>query len=253
MISKKQSQGSMKNFKNYFFIFLFVGLSGFFISKLNHRIDLASKLRMVPNQQKETIIETGEAPSAPSLTHIQMKNKEELETVSKKLSIEDQKRWDLIQQHLSMSNDNDQKVDVELSQLSEPLREKIKEAYSSLPMENRNGRGFLAFLVARDLKSTKDLEFLKGIYEEGTCLSLSDCNAEAPSDPHLDSINNTSLNYPQMVTLYQLRKKIEDNPKILEEPGVKESLMGLLREARQFPAAGISSRAEAIEEIISKY
>ncbi len=168
------------------------------------------------------------------------------------LSQQDQKKWKLIEEFLVSKDDNDPRVDQELSSISDELKLKIENAYQALPLENRNGRGFLAFLITRDLRTDKDVQFLKSIFEEKACLSLSDCGSSAQEDPHLDSVNNVSLNYPQMTALYQLQKRIENDPSILAQPSVRQEIELLLREAKQFPAPGISSRVEEIENLLRK-
>lgn len=168
------------------------------------------------------------------------------------LSSGDQKKWKLIEELLLSKNDNDPRVDQELLNISDELKAKIESAYQSLPMENRNGRGFLAFLISRDLKTDKDIQFLKSIFEEKACLSLSDCGSSSQEDPHLDSINNVSLNYPQMAALYQLQKRIENDPSLLNQPSLRQEIDLLLREARQFPAQGIAKRVEDIEALLRK-
>jgi hypothetical protein len=167
--------------------------------------------------------------------------------ILKNFSRNEEKKWRLISDVLTKKTDNDPLVDAELINLSPELKEKIIETYQKTPMEDRNGRGFLAFLISRDLNSAKDIEFLRSIYEEQPCLSLSNCSANGVEDPHLDSINNVSLNYPQMVTLYQINKKIQTDPSIFSDQSIRAEIDQLLREARQFPGVGLSTRVDDIE------
>lgn len=162
------------------------------------------------------------------------------------LSQEDQKKWQTFQEIIFSRNDNDPRIDGELKDLSTVMHENLHKAYEALPDEDRNSRGLIAFLIARDLKTAADAEFLKKIYEESPCLSFDNCSVAAPADPHFDGVNQTSLNYPQLAGLYQLEKKLQSNPDILRNPELRRKVTDLLREARQFPSDPIQQRAEAI-------
>lgn len=168
------------------------------------------------------------------------------------LSQNDLQQWQVIEEVLISRNDNDLRVDSELKSISANLKERIKDEYHRLPMENRNGRGFLVFLIARDMKSAKDVEFMKSVFEEKPCLSLGDCGSIAEENPHLDSINNVSLNYPQMAILFQLKRKLEAEPSVADKELLRQEIEQLLREARQFPSPGIESRVSEIEDLLRK-
>lgn len=163
------------------------------------------------------------------------------------ISAEDQKKWQLFQAAIESKNDNDPRIDSDLADLSPEMHENLRQAYEALAAENRNGRGLVAFLIARDLKSPEDVDFLKKIYQESPCLSFSNCATEAPPDPHLDGINQTSLNYPQLAGLYQLERKLEAQPEMLGNAEMRARLSAMLREARQFPADAVQKRAEQIQ------
>ncbi len=170
--------------------------------------------------------------------------------LSPDLKEEDKKKIKTFEEILNSKNDNDPRVDSELKSLSAEVHQNLQKAYSQMPKENRNGRGFVAFLIARDLKSVEDARFLKGIYEENPCLSFQDCSKEGPSDPHIDGINQTSLNYPQLAALYQLERKLESQPDLLNQPEMRNELLSVLREAQQFPSDSVQKRAQ---NILSKF
>jgi len=154
----------------------------------------------------------------------------------------------VFQEIVNSRNDNDPRIDQELTTLSPGLHETLRETYQKLPAENRNSRGLIAFLIARDLQSIEDVEFLKAIYQEQPCLSMSDCSKLEASDPHADATNQTSLNYPQLAGLYQIEQKLESNPEILNNPEMRQEISNLLREARQFPGSALQNRAEDIQK-----
>lgn len=168
--------------------------------------------------------------------------------IAKNLPEKDQKKWAVFLEALKSKNDNDPQLDAELRELSPEMHESIKAAYKLLPPEDRNGRGLAAFLIARDLKTRADAEFVKEILKESPCLSFQNCSVEAAPDPHLDGINQTSLNYPQLAALYQLEKRLEDKPEILDDPEMKSEIAEIIREGRQFPSAAVQKRAEDLEK-----
>ncbi|MEZ0391170.1 MAG: hypothetical protein ACAH59_03070 [Pseudobdellovibrionaceae bacterium] len=164
------------------------------------------------------------------------------------LNSEDQKKWDILTEILESKNDNDPRLDQELRHLSPQMHQKLRKAYDLLSLESRNERGTIAFLLARDLQTLEDAEFITEIYQEKPCLGFQDCTKEDGTDPHLEGINQTSLNYPQLAALYQLGKRLESNLELLKNPEMKKQISDLLREARQFPAAAVQKRAEDIQK-----
>jgi hypothetical protein len=159
------------------------------------------------------------------------------------------KQWTVFQEIVNSRNDNDPRIDQELKTLSPKMHENLIKAYQQLPMENRNSRGLIAFLIARDLQSTRDVEFLKSIYQEQPCMSMGDCSkSETTADPHAEATNQTSLNYPQLAGLYQLEQQLERNPNLLNNPEMRQEIADLLREARQFPGSSLQARAEDIQK-----
>ncbi len=164
------------------------------------------------------------------------------------LSPAEQKQWTLFQEILNSRNDNDARVDTELRDLTPEFKESLRSAYSQLPAENRNARGFAAFLIAREIRDVRDLQFLKEIFQESPCLSFQKCSQVGDPDPHLDGINETSLNYPQLVSLYQLQKQLEANPSLLQSSEMKTAFSETLREARQFPNSAIQAKARELQE-----
>lgn len=160
----------------------------------------------------------------------------------------DRKKIATLQEIVNSKNDNDPRIDSELKNLSPDLKSNLREIYTQFPMESRNNRGLVAFLISRELNSVQDAQFLQQIFQEAPCLSLSDCTSLAESNPHMDGINQTSLNYPQLASLYQLQKRLESQPNLLQRPELKAEIGKILREARQFPASAVQDRAEAIQK-----
>lgn len=164
------------------------------------------------------------------------------------LSEVDAKQWAIFQKVVTSRNDNDPRVDQEMKNLSPQMHEGLRKKYHEIPAENRNSRGLVAFLIARDLQSTDDVRFLTSIYQETPCLSMSDCSRPEAADPHTESTIQTSLNYPQLAGLYQLEQKLERSPELLQNPDMRQEISNLLREARQFPGSALQKRAEDIQK-----
>jgi hypothetical protein len=162
------------------------------------------------------------------------------------LNEQDQKKWETFKQLLQSRNDNDPRLDSEFKTFSKELHQAMIQEYQALPMEKRNERGLIGFLIARDLQSTEDLQFLKSIYEESPCLSLENCSSRAESDPHHSATDQVSQSYPQMAVLYQLEKQIQNGNKVLTDPATKALLKELSQRASQFQVPMVSQKAESI-------
>ncbi|MBK7962001.1 MAG: hypothetical protein IPK04_12860 [Bdellovibrionales bacterium] len=163
------------------------------------------------------------------------------------LSADDHKKWEVLQEILASQNDNDPRLDKTFKGMSDDLHLILQEQYLEIPAENRNQRGLLAFLIARDLKNTEDLDFLKKIYEESPCLSLENCNSRTSSDPHLSGVDEASMNYPQLASLYQLEKQLNDNPGIFADSSMKDHAMAVIEQALKFPVASVQRKAAEIQ------
>jgi len=163
------------------------------------------------------------------------------------LSEPEQKLWANFEEILKSKNDSDSRVS-NLKNLSPEFHLALAEKYSSLKMEDRNGRGFVVFLISKDLKSAADLEFLQKIYQEAPCLSLENCAVSAPDDSHSEGVNQTTTIYPQLVALYQIEKQVDANPNLLKDPAMRAGILATLKQAEAFPVPAIHDRAEKIRQ-----
>lgn len=164
-----------------------------------------------------------------------------------KLSPEDQKKWEALQEILVSRNDNDPRIDKEFKNLSDQMHRTLQAQYHEFPLENRNQRGLIAFLIARDLKDTEDLEFLKKIYQEAPCLSLENCGSRTSSDPHLSGIDESSMNYPQLVSLYQLEAQLRTKPELFLDGSMKDHARAVIEQALRFPVNSVQKKAAEIQ------
>jgi hypothetical protein len=74
-------------------------------------------------------------------------------------------------------------------------------------------------------------------------LSLADCKTVGPDDPHHSAMNQTTLNYPQLATLYKLESALRSNPEILKNPTERERAVSILSHAESFPVPAVQERA----------
>ena len=78
-------------------------------------------------------------------------------------------------------------------------------------LKKRNDLGTIVFLIGRQIDSKEDIEFLKTVLMEKPCLSLADCaKSDSPASgeaAHLEGINETTANYPQLMALRQMTEQ----------------------------------------------
>lgn len=161
---------------------------------------------------------------------------------------ENKVKWDVFEDILHTKNDNDPRLDQDLKNLSPEFHMALIEKYSKIPPENRNGKGLIVFLIARDLTGPDDFQFLKSIYEEKPCLSLIDCNKIGNDDPHHAGANQTTLVYPQQVGLFLLEKRLQENPELLNQEGFRNEMTQVLVQAENFPVPAIQEKARALRK-----
>jgi hypothetical protein len=168
------------------------------------------------------------------------------------LSPAEQKKIEVFEDILKSRNDNDPRIDQEFHALSPALKKALEDHYQSMPREERNGRGLVVFLVTRSLNSADDLAFIRSVYEEPPCTNMDGCSAAPSTDSHLSGIENTSLNYPQLVGLYQLEKQVRNNPSLTTDASLNKALLDVLEKAKSFPVQAVQQRANAIYGFINK-
>lgn len=159
---------------------------------------------------------------------------------------DEQKSWAILQEIIKSKNDNDPRLDKDLRSLTPAFHHALQAQYKAFPMESRSERGLVTYLIARDLKTAEDLQFLKTVYEESPCLSLENCATRIHSDPHLSGIDDTSANYPQLAALFQLEKILDTKPQLLNDPNMKDHFRAVLEQASKFPVPVIQRKAAEI-------
>ncbi len=128
----------------------------------------------------------------------------------------------LLRNILNTKNDNDPRLDTEFRNLSVEEKAALISMYEQMRPESLNERGTIVFLMGREITRPEDAEFLKRVLSEEPCLSLSNCGVpNAQRDPHMDSVNDTTLSYPQLVALNRIKSFVSQrelrnvNPTIL--------------------------------------
>lgn len=153
----------------------------------------------------------------------------------------------LLNEILASRNDNDPRMDRELKHLDESTREAFREQYRSMAREKLNDRGTIVFLLGRNLESAQDVSFLGGVLEERPCLSLASCDREAETprgeEVHLESTNEVTLVYPQLVALHGLEA-------LLGQPGLdpdrREAAKRALQAAQNSQSGQVADRARGL-------
>ncbi len=174
---------------------------------------------------------------------------ETLSSVIGNLNSEDRNKWNAFENILKTKNDNDPHVDKELKSTSPTLHEALFLKYNSMPSEDRSGKGLIVYLIARDIKSEEDVQFLKKIYQEKPCLSLSDCSSLAQDeDSHHASTTQTTLLYPQFTALYVIAKELKDKPELLNDVKYRNGVIQIITLAENFPVSSIQNKAREIKQ-----
>lgn len=152
---------------------------------------------------------------------------------------------------LQSKNDNDPRMDQILKNLSEPVKAALREQYAQTKPELRNERGTIAFLLGRELKEGRgnraDVDFLASVLMEKPCRSLSDCSkapsSQSPEEQHLEAIHETTVHYPQLMSLRQVRQSIEAGNLTSE---LRSAVIAALENARNSPNPRVVQEANAI-------
>jgi hypothetical protein len=227
---------------------LIAGLFVFLRERRDHGAPLShlkpSQVDFTQSNQLQT--ETATTPVEKAASSVDKQNANYIP----KLPEKDQIRWATLEEILKSKNDNDPRMDKDLKVMSPEFHQALFEKYEAIQPEKRNERGTIAFLIARDLKSPEDAEFLKKIYEESPCTSLADCKSVGSEDPHYAGMNQTTLNYPQLISLYQIDARLSANKELLADANTKDAIAAALRQAAGFPVPAVSQKAE---ELIQKW
>lgn len=160
---------------------------------------------------------------------------------------------------LISKNDNDPRLDRDFRHLTAESKSALRKKYSTLTLEDRNGRGTIALLIGREITEAQDIQFLKEILSEPPCYSLENCTQETHmptgGDAHHEMGFQVTLAYPQLSALYWLEKFLT-RPNT-ENSGLPHALMEEARKviqiSKESPVPVIRRKAEDIERRIDPH
>jgi hypothetical protein len=156
------------------------------------------------------------------------------------LTSEDQRKITVLTEILTTKNDNDPRMDTELKDLSPAAKTAIQKKYQESVSEKRNERGTLVFVLGREIKDASELGFFKEVLSERACLSLENCEKppgeHSGEEEHLESINEATTNYPQLMALRALVHRANELVDTGQEGSpLYQSILETLRGAQQSP------------------
>jgi hypothetical protein len=149
----------------------------------------------------------------------------------------------ILNQILASKNDNDPRLDTDFRNLAPGTKDLLEEKYKSLPMESRNERGTIVFLIGRELNRPEDFRFLEEVGQEPVCLSLGDCKKEAPASTegmHEEPSVSVTLAYPQHVAVKSLENLLASNQ---ASPELITEALNTLDSLTTSPVAPIAQKA----------
>ena len=174
-----------------------------------------------------------------------------IENSMSELNEQDQEKFQTFLDISRGGKDNDPRMDKDLKNLSADLKKELQNYYKNLAPEKRNERGLVAFLIAREISSSEDMDFLQDVISEEPCLSMQDCKVLTPRDPHLAPVDEMSLNYPSLAILYQIDSRLGSDPQFLtNSSGLKNKLSSVLAKGA---ASSVPKIREKSEQIQKKY
>lgn len=126
---------------------------------------------------------------------------------------EAQAKLQLLEEVLRRGDDNDPRLDRDFQGLSPEVKELFRAKYRELPLELRNERGTIVYLLGMNLSSAEDWAFLREVVGESACLSLADCSRKAPGGAPGEEV---TLAYPSLVALRQAQLVYEQAAGVIE-------------------------------------
>lgn len=192
--------------------------------------------------------QSNELPSQPMpQTKIISENKVKVPSYIESLTPQEKNQWLVFESILKTKNDNDPRLDQDLKKLTPAFRQALYEKYSLLRPEDHNGRGLIVYLIAREISSNDDIQFLKKVYQDPPCLSMADCKSAAGNnDPHHSAMDQTTLIYEQLSGLYLIDKQLTQNPGLLNDATSRSGFIQILAQAESYPIPVIHEKARAI-------
>jgi hypothetical protein len=162
----------------------------------------------------------------------------------------DRRLLSTLNQILVSKNDNDPRLDKDFKNLSAGTKQLLMERYQTLPMEARNERGTIVFLIGRELTRPEDFAFLAQVTSEAPCLSLSDCKKEgsrSPEDVHEEAAISVTLAYPQHVAEKSIENLLDQASQVGADPTRVQEALAALDKMAESPVSSISHKASELQ------
>lgn len=162
------------------------------------------------------------------------------------------KKISTLKEILASKNDNDPRMDTELKNLSSEDKDALVNMYQDMKPESLNDKGTIAFLIGREMTRPEDAEFLKNILSEQPCLSLENCGiTNGQSDPHMDAVNDVTLNYPQIVALNRIKTYVQTHDLQNSNPNILNHLMDAVKIGQNSKIPMVQARSEDIANLLT--
>lgn len=148
-----------------------------------------------------------------------------------------------LNQILTSKNDNDPRLDTDFKNLTYGTKLLLVQKYNQLPMESRNERGTIVFLIGREINQPEDCRFLAQVTLETPCLNLADCKkppSHTDEDVHEEPAISVTLAYPQHVAVKSMENFLG---KKTPDPSLMDSCLSSLDQMTESPIPVISRKA----------
>ena len=111
---------------------------------------------------------------------------------------------------INSRNDNDPRLDNDFNSLTPETKLLFRKKYQEIPVEKRNERGTIVYLLGKNLLTVEDWEFFREVVLEPPCLSLSNCSKKPASGSDEEATGDeVTLAYPALVALRQAGRALE--------------------------------------------
>ena len=164
-----------------------------------------------------------------------------------------QEKIAVLKEIFKSKNDNDPRIDTLFRNLSVEDKDALVKMYQTMSPESLNDKGTIVFLIGREMTRPEDAEFLKSVLSEEPCLSLENCGVtNSQRDPHLDSVNDVTLNYPQVVALNRIKTFVENQNLQNVNPSVLSHLMDAVQVGESSKIPMVQSRSKEISNLLNR-
>ena len=163
-----------------------------------------------------------------------------------------------LEEILRSRNDNDPRLDHDFNGLSIATKRLFRKEYGEIPVEKRNERGTIVYLLGKNLVAAEDWKFLRQVALEPPCLSLADCSKKpAPGSDEEATGDEVTLAYPSLVGLRQARRALEEarayraSAKAASASAAEKEALALFAAAKNSKTRAVARMAASLENKLS--